>query len=194
MGKAIVDISMSLDGFVAGANDNAENGLGDGGERLHDWVFDSATQAFKTSPASDELFNTTGAIIAGRRVYDIVGGWGGSHPIQGAPLFVLTHHVPENVPQGNTPFTFVTNGIDSALSQAKAAAGDKDVYILGGANIIQQYLKAGLVDELRLHIAPVLLGEGVRLFNHLDSQPIELQCFSVIEAPDTTHLKLRVIK
>ena len=201
MGIVPLDITTSLDGFVAGPNDGVGHGLGlRGAERLHDWFFKGATVSghnewFRTSGRStevlDEAFETTGAIVAGRRTFDIAEGWGGSHPFRGVPVFVLTHRVPTRVPEGATPFTFITDGIESALKQAKAA-GDKNVVVMGGANVAQQALEAGLLDEVQLHVAPVLLGDGIRLFEHL-SEPIELETTTVIEAPGVTHLRFRVV-
>jgi dihydrofolate reductase len=121
----------------------------------------------------------------------IVDRWGGSHPIHGVPVFVLSHHIPEEVPKGATPFTFVTDGIESAITQAKAAAGEKYVYVLGGANIAQQCVRAGLLDEILIHFVPVLLGEGIRLFEHIGTEQIELESTRVAESPGVTHLWFR---
>jgi dihydrofolate reductase len=195
MAKVIFNMSMSLDGFIAGPSDDVE--------RLHDWLFSGNTPSaynefFKLSKQSatvfDELIKTTGAIIAGRRTYDIVGGWGGSHPFHGVPLFVVSSDVPKEVPKGTTPFTFVTDGIESAIRQAKAAAAKKNVYVLGGADVAQQCLRAGLLDEIAIDLVPVLLGDGIRLFEHLGTEPIELSRTRVVEAPGVTHLRFRVIK
>jgi dihydrofolate reductase len=204
MAKVLLDITMSLDGFIAGPNDSPEHPFGlRGAERLHNWFLSGETpnthnDFFKPSGRSvkvvDEMLTTTGAIITGRHMYDLVNGWGGSHTIRGVPVFVITHNLPERVPQGATLFTFVIEGVASAVEQARAAAGDKDVFIRGGANIAQQSLKAGLIDEIYIHLVPILLGDGVRLFDHLDAEPIELERLQVIEAPDVTHLKFRVIK
>jgi dihydrofolate reductase len=195
MGKILLDISMSLDGFIARPNEDAGP--------LHDWFFNGETtsrynEMFKTSGKNtevlDELFRTTGAIVAGKRTFDLTDGWGGNHPLHGVPVFVLTHEVPEAVPKGETPFTFITDGIKSALKQAKAAAGDKNVVVMGGANIAQQYIIAGLLDEIQIHLVPVLLGVGIRLFEHLGPEQIELETTRVIEAPGVTHLRSRVLK
>ena len=132
--------------------------------------------------------------MAGGRRYDLVDGWGGRHPIQRVPVFVISHDIPEELPKGATPFTFVTNGIESALTQAKAAAGDKNVYVVGGANIAQQCIKAGLLDEIQLHLVPVLLGDSIRLFDHLSTEPIELESTRVIQGAGVTHLTFRVVK
>jgi dihydrofolate reductase len=199
MGKLVADITMSLDGFITGPDDAPGRGLGERGEALHNWVMGGPwrydDQARRFAPADvdrtvlQEAMGSTGAGIIGRRMFDVTGGWGGNPP--GGPsarYFVLTHSVPRDWADRQSPFTFVTDGIDSALAQARSAAGDKDVGIGGGANVIQQYLAARLVDELRLHLAPVLLGAGKRLFDHLGNQTIELEQTRVIESPFATHL------
>lgn len=184
MGRVVSDISMSLDGFIAGANDTQEQPLGDGGAVLHDWLADGAD-------VLGEAMRSTGAIIMGRRSYDQCAGtwWGDSGPAGDAPCFVLTHSPPD---QNAAPqvFTFVTDGIESAVSQAKSAAGDK-VVGLHGASSAQQALRAGLLDDLRIHLVPVLLGEGVRLFAVDDA--VSLQQTSVLERAGVTHLTYRVI-
>jgi len=162
MSKVLIQMSMSLDGYVAGPNDNVLP--------LHEWMF-----AGPGSPLGEELptpdqqiFNelraVTGAMICGRRLYDITHGWNGSTPFGAVPVFVLSRSVPAAIPSGTTSFTFVTGGIVSAVAQAKDAAGGKDVYVVGGASIDQQVLDANLVDELRVDLVPVLLGRGIRLF------------------------------
>ncbi len=198
MGKLVADITMSLDGFITGPGDAPGRGLGERGEALHNWVMGGPwryEEARRFAPADvdrnvlQEAMGSTGAGIIGRRMFDVTGGWDGNPP--GGPnarYFVLTHSPPREWADRPSPFTFVTDGIDSALAQARAAAGDKDVGIGGGANVIQQYLAARLVDELRLHLAPVLLGAGKRLFDHLGNQTIELQRARVIESPYATHL------
>ncbi len=199
MGKLVADITMSLDGFITGPGDAPGRGLGERGEALHNWVmggpwrYDDEARRFAPVDIDrnvlQEAMGSTGAGIIGRRMFDVTGGWGGNPP--GGPdarYFVLTHSVPREWADRQSPFTFVTDGIDSALAQARAVAGDKDVGIGGGANVIQQYLAARLIDELRLHLAPVLLGAGKRLFDHLGNQTIELQRTRVIESPYATHL------
>ena len=203
-GKVVLDISMSLDGFIAGKNDGPTNPLGDGGMRLHDWLWGNKPKRAGVAPGQgasgsnreviDELFSTTGAILTGRRTYDIVNGWGGSHPIQGVPVFVLSKDVPEKVPKGKSTFTFVTDGIISIVKQAKAAAGGKNVYVLGGANIAQQCLGSGLLDEMQIHLVPVLLGDGLRLFDHIGVGQIELERTRAIDSPGVSHLRFRVMK
>jgi len=219
MGKVTVDISMSLDGFVAGPNQSRENPLGESGENLHEWAF--AAKSFHElhgrtggedsadSEVLQETFDAVGATVMGRRMFgggegpwgsdpsfdDPWEGWWGDDPPFHGPVFVLTHHGREPVPkQGGTTFTFVTDGIEAALEQARAAAGDKDVLVAGGANAIQQYLKGGLLDELQIHVVPQLLGDGERLFDNLGSDRPELEVIRVIESPAVTHLKYRVVK
>jgi len=199
MGKVVADITMSLDGFITGPDDRPGRGLGERGEPLHNWVmggpwrYDDGGRRFAPADVDrrvlEQAMGSTGAGIIGRRMFDVTGGWGG-HPPGGpdARYFVLTHSVPPEWADRTSPFTFVTDGIESALAQARAAAGDKDVGIGGGANVIQQYLAAGLVNELRLHLAPVLLGAGKRLFGNLGDQTIELERTGVIESPYATHL------
>jgi dihydrofolate reductase len=203
MGKVVADITMSLDGFITGPDDGPGRGLGEGGECLHNWVmgrpwrYDDEGRRFDPLDIDRkvlwEAMGSTGAGIIGRRMFDITGGWGGNPP--GGPnasYFVLTHSVPAEWVSTKSPFTFVTDGIESALAQARAVAGDKDVGIGGGADVIQQYLAARLVDELRLHLAPVLLGAGKRLFDHLGTQTIELERTQVVESPFATHLYFTV--
>jgi dihydrofolate reductase len=204
MGRVAVGLSMSLDGFIAGPNDGPEQPLGEGGERLFAWYSGGETEyrlpgtemVFSVSPQSAELLRKAhgamGAFVTGRRTFDITNGWGGSPPL-GVPAFVVTHTVPQEWVYEGSPFTFVTDGVDSAVERAKAVAGDKDVAV-GAASIAQQCLQAGLLDEIHIDLVPVLLGDGVRLFDHLGTGPIELQRSRVIEAPDVTHLTFRVVK
>jgi dihydrofolate reductase len=140
------------------------------------------------------LFSTTGAILTGGRTYDIVNGWESSHPIHDVPVFVLSKDVPEKVPKGKSTLTFVTDGIISVVKQAKAAAGAKNVYVLGGANTAQQCLGSGLLDEMQIHLVPVLLGDGARLFDHIGIGQIELVKTRAIDSPGVSHLRFRVIK
>jgi dihydrofolate reductase len=198
MTRLVADITMSLDGFVTGPNDAPGCGLGERGEVLHNWVMGGPWSYAGEHPFHpldvdrDVLMSAVssiGAGIIGRRMFDITGGWGGSPPGgKDARYFVLRHSVPEEWVRPDSPFTFVTDGIESALAQARTVAGDKDVGIGGGANVIQQYLAAGLLDELRLHVAPVLLGSGRRLFDHPGGQTIELERTGVVESPYATHL------
>jgi dihydrofolate reductase len=204
MAKVVLDISMSLDGFIAGPNDGPENPLGDGGERLFKWyssgdtnfTMPSGEMVFKVSSASAELLqevcSTTGALVTGRRTFEIANGWHGRHPLD-VPVFVVTHNAQQKWVEPSSPFTFVTDGVESAIRQAKAVAGDKNVAV-GAASIAQQCLQAGLLDEIVIDLAPVLLGGGVLLFDHLGSEPIGLERTRVIDTPDVTHLIFRVIK
>ena len=204
MGNVIVELAMSLDGFIAGPNDSPERSLGDGGERLFTWYFNGDTEiampsyelVFKTDPVSAELmresFRTYGASVTGRRTFDIANAWGGKDP-HGVPSFIVSHSVPAEWSGARSPFTFVTDGVASAIAQAKAAAGHKDVGV-AAASIAQQCLKLGLLDEIQIHLVPVLLGEGIRLFDHLGAAPIELERTRVVEAPGVTHLTFRVVK
>jgi dihydrofolate reductase len=200
MSEVLLQMSMSIDGYIAGPNDSAVNPLGDGGERLHEWMFagnrtghgEGLSVANKV--ALDDLRSAAGAMIAGRRLYDITRGWNGAHPFGGIPVFVVTRDAPDTIPVGATPFTFVTDGIASALAQAKMAAGDKCVYVIGGANIDQQLLDAGLVDELRIDVVPILLGGGIRLFDKYRKAPITLGQMKVTHSDDVTHLRYRVLR
>jgi dihydrofolate reductase len=204
MPKVIIDMTMSLDGYVAGPDDGPEHGLGKhGGMALFDWYFSGTEEyggpLFKPEPGPNldevkRMFEESGAFVFGRRTYDITHGWGGRHPVNGAPVFVLTHHPPppETVPKGPSNLTFVTDGIESAIRQAKAAAGDKHVK-LGGASPGKQALRAGLVDEILVHLAPYLLGGGVRLFDVLDDG-VRLEKLSVSDGPLVTHLRFRVAR
>ena len=210
MAKLRFGISMSVDGFVAGPNQTLDEPLGRGGEQLHEWAL--ATKAWNEmhgrpageDNADSEIVAETvarhGATVMGRRMFSGGEGpwesdpnadaWWGDDPPFHHPVFVLTHHAREpETKEGGTTFTFVTDGIESALEQARAAAGDKDVQIGGGANVAQQYLAAGLVDELNLHVAPVFLGGGVRLFErHVGAEPPKLECTRVVQSPAVTHL------
>jgi dihydrofolate reductase len=216
MTRLTFDISMSLDGFTAGPNQTLDEPLGRGGEGLHEWVVAlkswrephglSGGETNASSEVVEESLRNTGATVMGRRMFSGGEGpweddpnadaWWGDDPPFHHPVFVLTHHAREPVAkQGGTTFTFVTDGIEAALEQAKAAAGDKNVLVAGGANVIQQYLKAGLVDELQIHVVPVFLGDGVRLFeNHVGPAQVELECTRVVYSPAVTHLKYRVVK
>jgi len=204
MGRVAVGLSMSLDGFIAGPNDGPERPLGEGGERLFEWYSSGETEyrlpgtemVFSVSPQSAELLREAhramGAFVTGRRTFDITNGWGGSPPL-GVPSFVVTHTVPQEWVYEGSPFTFVADGVKSAICQAKQAAGDKNVSV-SSASIAQQCLKAGLLDEIQIDLAAVLLGGGVRLFDNLGITPIELECTGVIEGQGVTHLRFRIVK
>jgi dihydrofolate reductase len=191
MGIVIVDISVSLDGFIAGANVTVKQPLGEAGLRLHEWFFKPQNELEKTTMAG--LATSSGAIILGRTMYDtgIDEAWGGVTPFD-APAYVVTSRpAPEKQVDG---FYFVNEGIQSALSQAKASAGEKNIWVIGGANLIQQYIKVRLVDELRLHLVPVLFGEGSRLFEHIGAEHRELEKIDVIESPSAIHTRFRFLK
>jgi dihydrofolate reductase len=203
MGKVVFNMTVSLDGFVAGPNDSPEKGLGDGGEALFNWYFSGDTEIslsegtplLKVSQQSAELLRQAvknyGAGVWGRRTFEIAHAWGGHPP--GSPAIIVTHNVPQEWVYEGSPFTFVTDGVESAVRQAKQAAGDKDVVVCT-ASILQQCLNLGLMDEIHLDVAPLLLGKGVRLFDHLDIEPIELERIRVVEAPGVTHMGFRVAK
>ena len=209
-----LDISVSLDGFVAGPNQTLEEPLGEGGELLHEWVL--ATKSWREShgreggeasvddEVSQETIDSAGATIMGRRMFSGGAGpwesdpnadaWWGDEPPFHHPVFILTHHAREPVTkEGGTTFTFVTDGIESALDQARVAAGDKDVRLGGGASVAQQYLKAGLLDEMQVHVVPLLLGGGVRLFEDGLADTPALEQTRAIESPTgVMHLTYRV--
>lgn len=194
MSKIVLDITLSLDGFIAGPNDDVA--------RLHEWLFNGDTPSqytdfVKLSKESAEVFDefirTTGSIIAGRRTYDLSDGWGGNHPANDR-VFVLSRDIPNDIPQGPTTFTFVTDGIESAVRQAKEAAGGKNVYLMGGAGVAQQCIRAGLLDEMTLHLVPVLLGKGIRLFDNLGDDRLEFEQTTIVEAPGVAHLGFRIVK
>ena len=191
--KVTSNISMSLDGFITGPNVRVGNGMGDDGDRLHDWMFDAKTET--DAAIRDELYASTGAVLIGKRMFDVgFEPWGDPPPF-GMPVFIVTHEAREPLPmQGGTTYTFVTDGIEAALELVRTAAGDKNVGIWGGANIIRQYLKAGLLDELQIDLVPMLLGRGIRLFEDLDPEGIELRRRSSIETPGATHLRFDVVK
>jgi dihydrofolate reductase len=193
---------MSLDGFVAGPNDGPEHPLGEGGERLFSWynngdvpfALPGTDMVFHISQASADLlqpeWREQGAMVAGRRMFDIANAWGGQPP-GGGNCFIVTHHPPEEWVRPGSPFVFVTDGVESAIRQAQQAAGGK-VVGLGSASVAQQALKAGLLDEIRIDLAPVLLGGGVRLFDAFG--PVELEQLAVVEGRGVTHLRYRVVK
>ena len=186
MAKVVLFMAMSLDGFIAGPHDTVSEPAGRGGERLFAWSDDQAA-----STAVHAEYDATGAVLSGRRTYDLVNGWGGDHH-NGVSMFILTHEPPREVPEGAGTYTFVSDGVESAVAQAKAAAGDKDV-LLHGADIGQQCLRAGLLDEMVIHLIPVLLGEGRRLFDRLGSEHVELELINLREAQRATHLRYRVV-
>ena len=213
MSKLRFSITTSLDGFVAGPDQSVENPLGVGGMHLHDWAFPLAAwrnphgleggEVNASTPVVEESLGNVGAVLMGRNMFgggpgpwgeDPWRGWWGDDPPFHVPVFVLTHQGREPLPmQGGTTFTFVTDGIQSALAQAREAAGGADVVIAGGAQVIQQYLAAGLVDEMTLSVVPLLLRDGARLFDNLGGN-LELEQVRAIEAPGVTHLTYGVIR
>jgi dihydrofolate reductase len=204
MGKVATGLTMSLDGFIAGPNDGPGQPLGEGGERLFEWFSRGDTEyglpgtdmVFRVSPQSAEMLREAhagmGAFVTGRRTFDIANGWGGSPPL-GVPTFVVTHTVPDEWVYEGSPFEFVTDGVEGAVERARAVAGDKDVAV-GAASIAQQCIRAGLLDEIHVDLVPVLLGDGVRLFEHIGAGLIELESTRVIEGAGVTHLTFRVVK
>ncbi|HEY0167766.1 MAG TPA: dihydrofolate reductase family protein [Jatrophihabitans sp.] len=211
MRSVTCQLAVSLDGFIAGPNQSLENPLGEGGMRLHEWVFSTASWRAQhgldggehntDSEVVAESTQGVGAYIMGRKMFgggegawqESWTGWWGDEPPYHAPVFVLSHHPRQPlVMQGGTTFTFVNDGIEAALELARAAAGDQNVAIAGGANTVQQYLAAGLLDELHLHLVPVVLGAGERLL--VDVGNPMLQPTQVIASPAVTHLKYRVVR
>jgi dihydrofolate reductase len=209
MAGLTLDITMSLDGFVAGPNATLDEPLGEGGEQLHDWVVRLAVwrewhglEGGETGPDDElvqEIIGSIGAHVMGRRMFSggegpweddpKADGWWGDNPPFHGPVFVLTHHPRETVAKdGGTSFIFVTEGIEAALEHAKAAAGDRDVGLSGGADVVQQYLRAGLVDTMHIHVAPLLLGGGTRLFDEPGGEPIPLKQTRVVQGRDVAHL------
>lgn len=196
MGTVSAGFSMSLDGFIAGPNDDVQ--------RLFAWYFSgdaehevsSGDTDFKVSSDAAEMLEEasqqTGAIVSGRRMFDVANAWGGKHPMN-VPVVVLTHSIPEEWAHKESPFTFVTDGIESAIATAQQIAGDKNVGV-GGANVMQQCIKAGLLDEIHIDLISVLLGDGVRLFDYLGIEPIELESTQVAAAAGVTHLTFRIVK
>ncbi len=215
MTKLISDITMSVDGYVAGPDPTLEQPLGRGGEQLHEWIV--ATKSWREAHGMDggeenadsklleKHLGSIGATIMGRRMFSGGSGpweedpnaaaWFGDEPPFHHSVFVLTHHARDpEVKEGGTTYVFVTDGIESALEQARAAADGRDVQVSGGANVVQQYLAAGLLDELQVHVAPVLLGGGVRLFDRLGPDTPKLERMSVVESPAAAHLRYRVVR
>lgn len=213
MSKVRASISISLDGFVAGPNQTQEEPLGAGGEQLHEWMFGlrawrepHGEEGGEENPSNDvmlEANENVGAEIMGRGKFGPATrgpwggepwrGWWGDDPPFHKPVFVITHHPREPLQLADTTFTFVTEGIESALTQARNVSGQRDIFIGGGAAVINQYLAAGLLDELELHVVPILLGGGARLLEGVGPE-VQLEQARVVEAPGVTHLKYRVVK
>jgi dihydrofolate reductase len=210
--KLRFQISISLDGFVAGPNPSEENPLGEGGMQLHEWVFKLAAwrrwhgkeggETTASTPLLEETSTSAGAVLMGRNMFgggpgpwgeEPWEGWWGDNPPFRVPVFVLTHHEREPlVKHGGTTFNFVTDGIESALERAAEAAGSRDISLGGGASVARQYLAAGLLDELQLNLVPVLLGGGTRLFEDGVGAGLKLEPVLVVETPDVTHLRYSV--
>src|SRR5690242_2110159 len=214
MGKVVAEITISLDGFAAGPNPTLEEPLGQGGDKLHEWAY--PLKSFRephglpggeTGP-DDELLaesvRATGAVVMGRRMFSggagpweddaNANGWWGDEPPFHKPVFVLTHHARKPLVLEGTTFTFVTDGLGSAIDDARAAAAEQDVLVAGGAETIDQAMNARLVDELQLHIAPVLLGSGTRLFDGVTPELPRFEVAQVLESPLVTHIRYRVVK
>jgi dihydrofolate reductase len=192
MGKIYANMSMSLDGFIAGPNVRVGNGMGDGGDDLHDWIFAGKSEA-EIQAFMDDQFASVGAVLMGRTMLDVgIGPWG-DEPVFHAPVFVVTHHPHDPIVKaGGTTYTFVTAGPDAALRMARETAGDKDIRVEGGAGILREYLHAGALDELRLHVVPILLGDGVRLFTDAADRSVELMATGNVDESGVAHLRCRV--
>ncbi|MFJ4467689.1 dihydrofolate reductase family protein [Streptomyces sp. NPDC089424] len=189
MSKVVLHVTMSLDGFMAGPDISVEHPMGRGGLRLHDWILHTPTDDVDAGVAQ-EVSASTGAVVLGRRTFDVgVEVWQDTpFPV---PCFVLTHHARSRRAMKSGTFTFVTQGLESALRQAEAVADGKDVTLMG-ADVAQQALRAGLLDEINLQLAPVLLGGGRRLFEHLGTEHLELERTRVLPSPLVTHLRFQV--
>jgi dihydrofolate reductase len=193
MPASVLYMSMSLDGYIAGPNDEPDNPGGDGFTRLHDWFVTPEGEFIRPSGPAGELIdeiNATGAVLVGRRTAEQADHWGGDHHGRGVPIFVPSHRPPGPSVAGYPLVTYVTDGIVSAMEQAKAAAGDRNV-LVHGAYTAHRALEAGVLDELQIHQIPVLLGAGRRLFDVLPST-VELEIVRVIDTPEATHIRYRV--
>jgi dihydrofolate reductase len=197
--STVLSMSTSLDGFIAGPNEGPGNGLGDGGERLHDWVLagddsaDSGVPAFVSDGVNGRVvgeFMSTGAVVAGRRTFEWANGWGGDHH-DGVPIFIFSRRAPE-IDISAWPLVTYVDDVAEAMDRARAAAGDRDVLVHGAATA-QLALRAGALDELELHVVPILLGQGRHLFDHLAREPVELERTRMLEGEDgVAHLRYRV--
>jgi dihydrofolate reductase len=195
----VLYMSMSLDGFIAGPNERPDNGLGDGGHRLHDWAFPAADRDLEAITGQGDVngqvvdeFMATGAVVAGRRTFEPAGGWGGDHH-DGVPIFIYSRGEP-GIDIGQWPLVTYVSDVSTAMSEAKEAAGDKNVLVHGAA-VAQLALAAGVLDELELHVVPVLFGQGRRLFDNLAAEQIELERTRILEGEDgVTHMHYRVLR
>ncbi|MDO3701451.1 dihydrofolate reductase family protein [Micromonospora sp. C28SCA-DRY-2] len=202
MSTVTCHISMSLDGYVAGPGQSVQDPLGRGGMRLHDWAFPADGERSEVDArVLDEVTRDVGAYVMGRRMFgggdgpwdESWRGWWGEDPPFHAPVFVLTHHPRDPLPMaGGTEFRFVTDGVDSALAQARRAAGDREVAVAGGASVVRQFLAAGLLDTLHLHIVPIVLGAGERIFDGVGDPRLEQ--VAVVAGPTVTHVRYRVLR
>jgi dihydrofolate reductase len=190
MKKVILDLSMSLDGYIAGSNVTPQQPMGVGGERLHEWIFKGKTDI--DGKILEEVVSSSGAVIVGGRTYAIAidDAWGGTSPFS-MPAFVVTNQNPEKAIAG---FTYVPDGITVALNKAKQVAGEKNIWLMGGANMAQSYLRAGLIDEIHIHIIPVLLCCGTLLFEQIGSSQIQLERIKIMESAGATHIWFKVVK
>ncbi len=197
MSSTVLYMSMSLDGFIAGPNESLDNGLGDGGERLHEWVFSGGPAGESGVPGRPpgvngeiyDEFMSTGAVVAGRGTAEPAGYWSGDHH-DGVPIFILSRQ-PTQAEQARWPLVTYVSEVATAMSRAKDAAGEKNV-LVHGAGVAQLAIAAGVLDEIQIHLVPVLLGQGRRLFDHLGAEQIELELIRVIEGAGVTHLRYRV--
>jgi dihydrofolate reductase len=189
MVKVVASFTMSLDGFIAGPNIGRDHAMGEGGERLHQWLFDDESDVDRKM--AQEMSGLVGAVVLGKRTFDVGLQHWGDTPFP-APSFVVTRERRDPLQMKSAAFTFVDSGVESAVAQAKMAAGGKDVVVMG-ANVAQQLLTAGLVDEFVLQLAPVLLGQGSRLFEGIGKNQIELKCTRVVKSPLINHLRYEVI-
>jgi len=198
MSATVLYMSMSLDGFIAGPNEGPGNGLGDGGHRLHEWALPDAdtdrmaiTDLTGVNGQVVDEFMSTGAVVAGRGTFEPAGGWGGDHH-DGVPIFVLSRQERDGDTEGWPLVTYVSD-VRTAMAEAKQAAGDRNV-LVHGAGVAQLALAAGVLDELEIHLVPVLLGQGRRLFDHLGPEHVELERTRVLEGDGVTHLHYRVMR
>jgi dihydrofolate reductase len=203
MGKVTTGFSMSLDGFVAGLNDSPENSLGDGGDRLFKWYFageptvevpmgeGTMKMSSEGGEMVEEVARIAGVLVTARRTFDIARAWGGRHPMD-VPMVVLTHQVPQEWVYEGSPFTFITDGIETAIKKAQEIAGDKDV-VIGAPSAVKQALNAGLLEEIHIDLIPLLLGDGIRLFDSLNIEPTDLQLDDINMSAGVVHMTFRII-